>query len=622
MYSKLLIAVLTVAGGFAQTLPPGVEKKASLGGITEYQYPNGLRVLLYPDASNPKITVNVTYLVGSRHEGYGESGMAHLLEHLDFIETTNGRDIKREITEHANPWNGTTSSDRTNYYETFIASDENLRWALSLEADRMVNVKFTRKILDTEMTVVRNEFERGENSPQSILRERVEATAYLWHNYGKSTIGSKEDLEKVPVERLEAFYKKYYQPDNAVLVVTGRLDESKTLSLIADTIGKLPRPSRKLDQTYTVEPAQDGERFVELRRVGQGQEVMVAYHAVSAGHPDAAALQVLSGIMSGGGGGRGGRGGGGGGEGRLTKALVDNKLATSASMQFAQLHDPGLVTLSAALTDDQSLDVAKKALIDTIAGVITEPPTRDEVDRVKTGLLRGLERNLSDPQSLATGALNQAIAQGDWRLMFLQHDRLKDVTPDDLVRVAKTYFKASNRTVGYYIPDANPDRTVEAETPDLDAVFRNYKSTVAVDRGESFDPTPANVEARVQRSKLTNGLKVVILPKKTTGNMVNGTIELRFGDAATLAGKNSAAQFAGSMLMLGTKNKTRQQLQEEMRKLNAQIQVSGGGGGGGGRGGGRGGFAGGGGISSATANITAPPDNFVAAMRLAVEILK
>ncbi len=624
MHSKLLIAALLAAGGIAQTLPPGVEKKTSFGGITEYQYPNGLRVLLYPDASNPKITVNMTVLVGSRHEGYGETGMAHLLEHLDFIETTNGRDIKREITEHANPWNGTTSYDRTNYYETFVASDDNLKWALGLETDRLVNVKFTKKILDTEMTVVRNEFERGENSPQSILRERVEATAYLWHNYGKSTIGSKEDLEKVPVERLEAFYKKYYQPDNAVLVVTGRLDEAKTLAMIADSAGKLPRPTRKLDQTYTVEPAQDGERFVELRRVGQGQEVIVAYHAVSAGHPDAAALQVLSGIMSGGGGGRGGRGGGGGGEGRLTKALVDNKLATSASMGFSQLHDPGLVTLSAALTNDQSLDAAKKALLDTLAGVVTEPPSKDEVERVKTGLLRGLEQNLSDPQALATGALNAAISQGDWRLMFLQHDRLKDVTPEDLVRVAKTYFKASNRTVGYYIPDANPDRTVVPATPDLDAVFRNYKSTVAVDRGETFDPTPANVEARVQRTKLANGMKVVILPKKTTGSMVNGTIELRFGDAASLAGQNSAAQFAGSLLMSGTKNKSRQQLQEEMRKLNAQIQVSGGGGGGfGGRGGGgRGGFGGGGGINSANANITAPPQNFVAAMRLAVEMLR
>src|SRR5215813_8300772 len=293
------LIVCTVVALSAQTAPSGVKKMSSMGGITEYDYPNGLRVLLYPDAAVPKITVNVTYLVGSRHEGYGETGMAHLLEHMNFIETTNGRKIKDELVAHGANWNGTTSDDRTNYYETFTANDDNLKWALGLETDRMVNVKFAKQLLDTEMTVVRNEFERGENSPASILSERVASTAYLWHNYGKSTIGSKDDIEKVPVERLAVFYKKFYQPDNAVLVITGRLDESKTLQMVADSMGKLPRPTRVLEQTYTVEPAQDGERFVALRRVGEGQNVIVAYHAVAASHPDAAAIQVLAAVMSG-----------------------------------------------------------------------------------------------------------------------------------------------------------------------------------------------------------------------------------------------------------------------------------------------------------------------------------
>ncbi|HTX40055.1 MAG TPA: insulinase family protein [Bryobacteraceae bacterium] len=624
----MLVALLLGVCGFAQTLPPGVQKKASMGGITEYDYPNGLKVLLYPDPAEPKITVNVTYLVGSRNEGYGETGMAHLLEHLDFIQTTNGRDIKKEITDRASNWNGTTSYDRTNYYETFVASDDNLKWALGLEADRMVHVKFTQQILDTEMTVVRNEFERGENNPQSILRERVAATAYLWHNYGKSTIGSKDDLEHVPVERPAAFYHKYYQPDDAVLVVTGRIDESKTLQFVADSLGRIPRPERKLVADYTVEPPQDGERFVALRRVGEGQEVIVAYHAVAAGHPDAAALQVLAGIMSGGGGGRGGRGGRGGGggeEGRLTKALVDNKLATSASMQFEQLHDPGLVFLSANLNSSQSLDTAKKALIDTLNGVISEPPSKDEVDRVKTNLLRNLERTLADSQSIATGALNTSISQGDWRLMFLQHDRLEKVTPEDLVRVAKLYFKTSNQTVGYYMPDPNPDRTVVPATPDLEALLKGYKSTVEISRAEVFDPSPANIESRAVRTKLANGMRLVMLHKKTANDMVTATIELRFGDQNTLKGQNGAAQFAGALLMRGTRTKSRQQISEEMRKLDAQITVSGGGGGGfGGRGGGggRGGFGAGGGVSSANANITAPAANFIPALRLAVELLK
>ncbi len=306
--TSALIPCFVLLAGLAvcQTLPTGVQKKATLGGVTEYDFPNGLRVLLYPDAASPKVTINMTYLVGSRHEGYGETGMAHLLEHMNFIQTTNGREIKKEIVDRGASWNGSTSEDRTNYYETVPATDDNLKWALGLEADRMVNVKMAKELLDTEMTVVRNEFERGENNGRSVLEERVAATAYLWHNYGKSTIGSREDIERVPIERLAAFYRKFYQPDNAVLVLAGRLDESKALAMVADTVGKVPRPARVLDQTYTVEPPQDGERFVELKRVGQDKEVLLAYHGPASGHPDSAVLQVLAGIMTGGGG--GGRG--------------------------------------------------------------------------------------------------------------------------------------------------------------------------------------------------------------------------------------------------------------------------------------------------------------------------
>jgi zinc protease len=397
-------------------------------------------------------------------------------------------------------------------------------------------------------------------------------------------------------------------------------------------MGKIPRPTRKLEATYTIEPAQDGERFVALRRVGTGQNVEVAYHVVSAGHPDSAALQVLAGVMNGAsggrGGGRGGRGGRGGAgdpnEGRLTKFVVDPELAQSANMGFQARHDPGLATISATLTQDQSPDAARDAIFKAIQDVIDNPPTPGEVERVRTQLLRNLENSLSNPQAIATGALNTAISQGDWRLMFLQHDRLKDVQPSDVLRVAKAYFKPSNRTVGYYIPDMNPDRTVVPPTPDLSATLANYKSTVTIVHAETFDPTIANIESRVVKSKLPNGMKVDILPKKTENNMVTGSIELRFGDAATLKDQREAAAFAGSLLMSGTKSHTRSQLQDEFRRLNAQVTATGGGGAGGGGGrGGRGGVAGGGGtLSTASASITAPAENFIAAMKLAVEILK
>ncbi len=620
MKSALLVFATLFSTVHAQTLPSGVQKKASMGGITEYDFPNGLRVLLFPDASNPKITVNMTYLVGSRHEGYGESGMAHLLEHMNFILTSNGREIKKELTSHGATWNGSTNDDRTNYYETFTATDDNLRWALGLEADRMTKMRMEKPLLDTEMTVVRNEFERGENSPQRVLSERVAATAYLWHNYGKSTIGSREDIERVPIDRLAAFYRKYYQPDNAVLAIAGQIDEMKTLKFIADTCGEIPRPTRKLDQDYTVEPVQDGQRYVELRRVGDGQEIMMAYHTPAAAHPDAAALDVLAGILSGGGG-RGGFGGGMG-TGRLYKALVDNKKAISARASADQQHDPGLFMVSAGLNNQQSLEEARKIMIQTVEGLAAEPPTVEEVDRVKQRLLRAAENRMTDSQAVGL-SLSEWSAMGDWRLMFLNRDRIAKVTPDDVARVAKAYLKESNRTVGEFIPTAQPDRAAIPATPDFDALFRDYKSTVTVSQGESFDPTPANIESRITRSRLANGLKLAMLPRKTRGGTVEVLLELHFGDAQSLAGQNAVAQLAGGLLMRGTKNKSRQQIQDEMDRLNARIMVSGGGGdAGGGRRGPRGGATTTSSISSAGATIQTTADNLPAALRLAVEMLR
>ncbi|RZK27906.1 MAG: insulinase family protein, partial [Hymenobacter sp.] len=194
----------------AAPLPAGVTQVTAVEGITEYRLPNGLRVLLFPDQSKPTATVNITYLVGSRHEGYGESGMAHLLEHMVFKGSPKHPNVPQELTEHgANP-NGTTWYDRTNYFETFAATDENLKWALDLESDRMVNSFIAKKDLDSEFSVVRNEFESGENSPSRVLMDRVLNAAYLWHNYGKSTIGSKDDIERVPIDNLKAFYQKFY----------------------------------------------------------------------------------------------------------------------------------------------------------------------------------------------------------------------------------------------------------------------------------------------------------------------------------------------------------------------------------------------------------------------------
>ncbi len=561
------------------------------------QYPNGLRVLLFPDPSNPKVTVNMTYLVGSRFEGYGETGMAHLLEHLNFIRSTHDRDIKKELTDHGAQWNGTTDYDRTNYFETVTAGDENLRWALGLEEERMVNMRMEKPLLDTEMTVVRNEFERGENSAVNVLEERVIATAYLWHNYGKAVIGSRADIEKVPIDRLAAFYRKYYQPDNAVLVVAGQFDATKALAMVAETIGAIPRPARVLEAPYTVEPVQDGERSVELRRVGSTQAVMALWHAPALAHHDSAALEVLGAIMVSG----GGRGGGAG-TGRLNKALVDSRKALTVRMSYQELHDPGFIVAAATLGADQSRQDVRTVMLDTIAAVTADAPTAQEVDNAKARILQGMEARMANAQQAALG-LSETIAAGDWRLYFVNYDQIRAVTPDDVVRVARLYFKPSNRTVGEFIPTPAPDRTDVPPASDLVTLLKDYKTTLSVSAGEAFDPSPAAIEKRLTRTSLANGMKLVLLPKMSRGAMVSAAIQLRFGDEQSLNGLRATGELAGALLARGTKRKSRQELQEEMLRLNARITV-------------------GGGPTQATATITTIDANLVPALRLAVEMLR
>jgi zinc protease len=585
-----LVYLVFVTATFSQTLPQGVRKVTAAEGITEYAYPNGLHVLLFPDLSKPKVTVNMTYLVGSRHEGYGETGMAHLLEHLMFRETDTRTDIKKELTDHGAVMNGTTDFDRTNYFETVNATEENLRWAIGLEADRMIHAHIDKKNLDAEMTVVRNEFERGENSPDRILMQRAMEAAYAWHNYGKSTIGNRSDIENVPVPKLAAFYQKYYQPDNAVLTIAGKFDETQTLAWVAQAFGGISKPQRALDKTYTVEPTQDGERFVALRRVGDTQSVIALYHIAAGSHPDAAATEVLAGIL------------GDTPSGRLYKGLVDNKKAVAANADAEELHDPGFLMASARLRKDQSLDDARQTLIGTIEKLADDPPTSEEVERVKARILKQFELQMTNTQSIAL-QLSDWASMGDWRLLFVTRDRIKTVTPDDVLRVAKTYLKESNRTLAEFIPTSQPDRAEIPPTPDVALMLKDFKGGEAIAAGEAFDPSPANIETRVVRSRLPDGLKVVLLPKKTRGGTVIATVILRFGDEKSLFGKSAEAQFAGGLLMRGTRNKTRQQIQDEMDRLKARINVTGG-------------------ATNATATIETTEANLPAALRLAAEILR
>ncbi len=560
-----IVTLCVISMGYAQqpirSLPANLTQIASVEGITEYQMPNGLKVLLLPDDSLDTVTVNIVYLVGSRDEGYGEAGMAHLLEHLLFKGTERHPDIKNEFTKRGARWNGTTSYDRTNYYEVLTASADNLDWAIALEADRMVNSRIEKTDLDSEMTVVRNEFEAGENSPFSVLSERMASTAFVWHNYGRAIIGSRSDIENVPIERLQDFYRHYYQPDNAVLVVAGKFDEATALNSISKHFGVIPHPKRQLRRTYTVEPTQDGERKVTLRRVGDTQIAATLYHIPAGSHSEYAAIDLLVSIIKQVPG------------GRLHKSLVESKLATAVFGFDRQLREAGFVFFGANLLPDMSLDDASQTLISTLESLAQHPITAEELERARTRLLNKIEQLLTNTRNLAT-TITEFIAMGDWRLLFLHRDRIKQVTLEDVQRVANTYFKSSNRTLGLFIPTKAPDRAEIPAVTDLALMLKDYRGNETLSLGEAFEATPENIEAKLIRTELLGGMKLALLPKKTRGNRVVAALNLHWGDEESKMNRATACGMTSAMLSRGTKQYTREQLRDAFDRFKVHIDMT------------------------------------------------
>lgn len=541
----------------------GATHERTIEGISEYRLENGLQVLLFPDHSKPTVTVNMTVFVGSRHEGYGESGMAHLLEHMLFKGTPDHPQIPKVLQERGANFNGTTWVDRTNYYETLPASDANLEFAIRLEADRLMNSFVRKEDLDSEMTVVRNEFEQGENSPARILSQRMLATAYEWHNYGKSTIGNRADIERVPIENLKDFYKRYYQPDNAMLVVSGQFDPEKALEITVNTFGKIPAPERKLPSTYTEEPAQDGERVVTLRRVGNLSIVGAAYHIPAGSDENYAAIDVLESLLT------------SAPSGRLYKKLVETKLAASVSGAAFAWHDPAITRFMAELNAGSDPQQVLTLMVETIESVGETGATEEEVERAKRKLLKQRELTAANSTEIAV-ELSEWAAMGDWRLYFLYRDRLEQVTPDKVNAAARDFFKRQNRTVGVFIPTEKPLTTPIPQPPqDLASAIGDYQGREGASAGETFDISPENIEKRTTTSQLPSGLKVALLPKQNRGSSVVARLNLRYGAVESLQGLSAASEILPNLMARGTKSKSRQQIQDELDRLGAQLVASG-----------------------------------------------
>lgn len=534
----------------------------NIEGVKEYSLTNGMKILLIPDGSQSNMIVNIVYKVGSKDEGYGEKGMAHLLEHMLFKSTKNLGDIKKQLSDKGGAANGTTYYDRTNYFEIFPSNDENLKWAINMEADRMINATILQSDLDKEFSVVRNEFEIGENQPSGVLMDKVFSTAYMWHNYGNSTIGSKEDIERVKANTLRKFYEKYYQPDNAVLLIGGKFDENNALKYVTEYFANLPKPTRELGGTYTVEPPQDGEKTIVLNRAGESKLVAAAYHTAAYADKDYAALAALSEILS------------ANPSGYLYKNLVETQKVSNIWAYSPEVRDPGMMYFNFDVPKDKDLNVTENLVKTELDKIATNNYTQEDLTRAKSKLLKQIADRKNNTIDY-TISLTEIIGAGNYKLGFLYRDHVEKLTLADIKNVAQKYFKSNNRTIGLFLPTANEMRVKPSEflPSQIASITSGYKGKDLEKEATPFEATIANLKKNLSEGLLLNGMKYGLINKEVKGEKIMATFKLPFGNEKDLAGKNSIANLTAELLKAGTKTKTKEQIQDKLDQLKSSIDT-------------------------------------------------
>jgi zinc protease len=438
-------ALLSAHALAAPVEAPGFSYVKSLGGIDEYRLDsNGLQVLLMPDHSAPVVTFNVTYRVGSRNEVTGSTGSTHLLEHLMFKGTEHyndpaGNSVKQYLERVGGEYNATTAVDRTNYYAT-VGRDA-LDGYVAIEADRMRNLWLRESDRQSEMTVVRNEFERGKNDPHNLLHEEITAAAYEALPYHHPTIGWRSDIENVPIEKLRDFYNTFYWPDNATVTVVGDIVPKSMLAMIRKYYGVYTKAPHPIPVVYTEEPEQTGPRRVIVKKPGELGSVAIAHKIPNGLNPDQPAIAVMDSILS------------GGKDSRLYRTLVDKGLALTASAYGGTYHDMSLHFMSANLAPGTTQSQAEKALLEQIEMIKTQGVTAEEVAQARQQYRARRAYRLDGTDSVVD-ELNDWIATGDWTEFVRFSDAVEKVTPADIQRVAKTYLNEDQSTTGWFVPVA------------------------------------------------------------------------------------------------------------------------------------------------------------------------
>lgn len=554
-------------------------------GITEYKLKsNGLSVLLAERHASPVVTVMVVYKVGSRNEAVGYTGSTHFLEHMMFKGTAKHDPLKGTgIDDVLKPTgainNATTYYDRTLYYE--VAPSTALSTCLELEADRMQGALLRDSDRKSEMTVVRNELERNENYASTILDTLVFATAYREHPYHHPVIGWRSDVEGVPIERLRQFYKEFYYPDNATLVVIGDFKTQEALNTISQYFGKVPKSPKPVPKVYTVEPPQEGERRFVVQRGDELPKVMIGFHIPKATDKDTWPLEVLASVL----------GDQSRQSSRLYKSLIDSGLASQVSAYNYSMRDPGLFTLFGSATPKTELPVIEKALKAEITKLAKEPVSDTELERAKKAVWKKLKLDAADPSGLAT-QIAEAIAVADWQWWLSIEQKVKAVTKDDLQRVAAKYFSDKNSTTGYYLPREKNEET-KKEPPSTDAPKPASLLAPMMEEYSAFSPLPvkpetaksekiatgatqaasagqATIASKVKKKILANGLTVLVYPIPGSGiAAVAGKI--KGGQSYKPVDKTLVPEFVSEMLTKGSKGLSKEALADQIENFGTHF---------------------------------------------------
>ncbi|MBN9394496.1 MAG: insulinase family protein [Candidatus Melainabacteria bacterium] len=547
-----------------------VDMICEIDGVSEYRLQNGLKVLIAENHSAPVATLLIVYKVGSRNEAVGYTGATHFLEHMLFKGTSEhnaetGNGIDDLLTQIGAYWNATTWFDRTSYYE--VVPIEFFELCVKLEADRMRNLRLRQQDHDSEMSVVRNELERGENHPEEALEKELYAIAFREHPYHHPTIGWRSDVEGVSMDRLREFYNTFYWPDNATVIALGDFKREDALATIQKYFGEITAAPHEIPEVYTVEPPQQGERRFEVTRSGDLARVWIGFHVPEASHVDNFPLALLRQIL----------GGSGERSSRLYKSLIDTSMAADVFARHDDLRDPGLFIIGATANEGVDLGELEKALLQEIDKLKTESVSPQELQRIKTANAKGTILAKADPSSLAF-MLGEAESKADWHWLMDYDALFEKVSGDDIQRVVNTYFVKNNRTIGRFMPRPDSDQD------DLDQDFEDeedgpQKPLYTADEIKDFldvqvapltlkfeDDAGSDFANKVEKKVLSNGMTLLVMEDHSTES-VAVSFNLKAGRYYTNHLKSSCAELIGDLLPRGSKHFDRNTIAENLEEM-------------------------------------------------------